>query len=451
MKILHCITVSRLVVLAIIAGGVAAFISGAWPVTGIVLTFLGVIGGLLDHYSSGMREREVDGFFEAQAKLFARKGIGNLYTEAAKIEWEKGGGKQVVEKFQKALEIDPNDKEALASLGIMFALESSFDQWLKNSKGSGFHARLTAAKAYALKGKSLAPNDHIFCDVLGIIYDVEGNHEKARGEFRKSGTLRSDPYWHLMMSISYGMSGQHEQQLAEVRQAIKEGANSWYVDFCHGRALKDIGDYDQALPELKKAHRIHKWQVHVMRELIDAYYMQGHFGKAAKYAAFCSLALFRWFPVSSLRHFGEFIHHFLLYLFLGLSKRVWRISRHVPILKELHMRLCSPAQPWARLGIMLIERGHYRFAEKHLRKACDVLPDSPYLWANLCSCLALQNKRTEAIEKCDIAIRFAHDESLLAQLTQYKKNLESADYTEPKRIVHVGPGTNKIWRIRPVP
>jgi hypothetical protein len=80
-----------------------------------------------------------------------------------------------------------------------------------------------------------------------------------------------------------------------------------------------------------------------------------------------------------------------------------------------------------------------------------VLPDSPYLWANLCSCLALQNKRTEAIEKCDIAIQFAHDESLLAQLTQYKKNLESADYTEPKRIVDVGPGTNKIWRIRPVP
>jgi hypothetical protein len=166
--------------------------------------------------------------------------------------------------------------------------------------------------------------------------------------------------------------------------------------------------------------------------------MQGQFGKAAKYAALCSVALFRWSPASSLRHLGEFTHHFLLHLFLGLSKRIWRITRHVPILKKFDMQIFSPSQPGARLGIMLIERGHFRFAEKHLRDACAALPNSPQLLANLCCCLALQGKRAEAIEKCEMAICCAKNESMLAQLRQQKNNLQSDAYKGVKRIVYVG-------------
>jgi len=115
-------------------------------------------------------------------------------------------------------------------------------------------------------------------------------------------------------------------------------------------------------------------------------------------------------------------------------------------MKRLHIRFCSPANPEAMLGFMLIRRGHYKFAEKHLRKACEIVPSSPHLLANLCSCLALQGKRAEAIEKCSMAIECAQDDSMLSQLKQYKKNLESDAYEGPNRIVEIDSKTGQIVR-----
>jgi len=270
---------------------------------------------------------------------------------------------------------------------------------------------------------------------VGGIYDLEGDHEHARTEFRKSGKLRSDPFWHLLMATSWGMSDKHEEGLAEVRRAIEKGAEYGAVDFYYGRALHRVGDYEQATIELNKALRSRKGHVQVMRELVDVYYAQGQFGEAAKYAALCGIVLLRWFPIPSLRHFGQAIHGILLHLILGLSKRIWPISRRIHILKKLHIRICSPAQPESTLGEMLIKRGHYKFAEKHLQKACEVLPDSARVLTNLSGCLAFQGKRVEAIEKCEMAIRCARDESVLRQLKQQKSNLEREPFVKLKRTV----------------
>jgi Flp pilus assembly protein TadD len=402
-----------------------------------------MIGGLLDHYSSEMRNRQMDSLIDAQALLLANKGLGNLYTEAGKVELNRGGTK-AIEHFQKALKINPNDKEALASLSAILALELSNQNWLSRSKGKKYQEMLSIAKVYATKGKQIAQHDPVFYDILGIIYDVEGKHDQARSEFRKSGALRTDPYWHLLMATSWGMSKQNGNELAEVREAIKKGAKYWLVDFCYGRALNSTGDYEQAVVELKKALQSRKWHPQVLRQLADAYYFQGRFGEAAKYAALCGLALVRWFPASSFRHFGLCLHHFGLHLVTRFSKRVWPISRHVPIINRLHMRFCNPAQPEETLGFMLIRQGHYKFAEKHLRKACETLPVSPYLLANLCGCLALQGKRKEAIEKCEMAIQCANNESMLAQLRQQKKDLESDAYEGPKRIVEIDAKTGQM-------
>jgi len=108
------------------------------------------------------------------------------------------------------------------------------------------------------------------------------------------------------------------------------------------------------------------------------------------------------------------------------------------------MRFCNPAQPEKTLGFMLIRQGHYKFAEKHLQKASKILPTSPDLLANLCGCLALQGKRAEAIKKCEMAIQCACDDSMLSQLRQYKKYLESDSYEGPKRIVEIDPKPGQI-------
>ena len=94
--------------------------SGDLPKIGIILMILGLIAGLCDHVNSEIKGKEIDDFIEAQAILLADKNIGNLYTEAGKRGLNKGERKTAVERFEKALKIDPNDDEALISLAGVY-------------------------------------------------------------------------------------------------------------------------------------------------------------------------------------------------------------------------------------------------------------------------------------------------------------------------------------------
>jgi tetratricopeptide (TPR) repeat protein len=444
----NMISWSRIVVFLILCGGLGGIISGAYPVTGAILTLAGVIAALSDHVSSDARNRENDAFVEAQALLLANKGIGNLYSEIAKLETRRGRTDRAFERYKKALEINPNDTEALWSLGVMLALQVAYAQWLGCSKKEDFKNKLSAAKTYVKRGMEIDSKNHIFYDILGIIYDTEGNHEKAREEFRRSGILRTDPYWHLLMATSWGMSEQHGKELAEVRKAIEKGADNWLVDYYYGRAFNNVGDFDHALPRLKRAFETRGTQVHILRELIHCYYMQGWFDKAGGFALQSGFALLRRFPVASWRNFKESVHHYGLYIVITMSGFLWPITRRISVLSKIHQRIASPAQPYQTLGIMLIERGHYRFAEKHLQTACNRLPNIPENLANLSSCLALQNKRIEAIEKITMAINCARDERLLKQLKWAKGELESQEYSGPKQIVKLDRNADIVRRKR---
>ena len=415
-------------------GGIGGIVSGEWPAVGAVMMVLGSIGALWDHFSSEIQSKEVESLFEAQAILLANKGIGNLYTEAGKHELNNGLSNRAIERFQKALAVDANDKEALCLLGAMLAIELGSEQWPKLKKEAQFRGKIKIAKECAEKGKRMYPRDHRFYDVLGIIFDIEGDHENARAEFRQSGALRSDPFWHLLLATSWGMSGNDKEGLAEMRRAIKKGAKYWLVDFYYGRALGRYGDYDKALPELEKAFKARRWHVQVLREIADVHYFEGHFREAAKFAALCGIALLGRRPGSGIRQFGWAVHHILLYWTLGVSKMVRPISRRIPILNWVHLKLCPPDAPEAALAETLLQQGHYRFAEKHLRRACEVLPNSPWLLANLSTCLSIQGKKSEAIEICDRAIRLASREPLLSQLKRHRITIAS---NEPKRIVTV--------------
>ncbi|HLX73039.1 MAG TPA: tetratricopeptide repeat protein [Verrucomicrobiae bacterium] len=432
------ITVSKVVVLAIVLGGVGGIISGEWPKTGIVMVIIGMIGALWDHFSSDQREKEVNDFFDAQALLLANKGIGNVYTESGKLELRKRGRTaSAVKQFQKALQVDPNDKEALFSLGTAFALECAMKQWVGEHRRPDFQDKLSKAKSYAERGMRLAPDDHRFHDLLGIIHDVEGNHDRARNEFRRSGRLRSDPFWHLLMATSWGMSGHHREGLAEVRRAIAEGAQNWIVDLYYGRALCYVGDYGEAVAHLRKVLQQRKWQPQVLAHLSDAYFFQGNLGKAAGYRARRGLALLKAGRIRGIVDEGIAALFFGFHIALSLSKRLWRFSRHIPLWRNVQMKILSPAQPETSLGYKLIKAGHFELAEMHLRKACEILPDSPTLLTNLATAVALQGKKNEALEICDQAIQFARDETMLSQLQQYRIALETDTPFGRKRIVEV--------------
>ena len=307
----------------------------------------------------------------------------------------------------------------------MLGTELSQGQWLGDKEGSRSQFKADRARAVALWGQRLYPHEPCFHGILGIIHDVEGNHEKARAEFRKSGALRPDPFWHLLMSTSWGMSGDFRASLAEVQIAINEGARYWLVDFYHGRALGRCGDYDQALPELEKALKDRRWQPQALGEMADVHYLQGRLGKAAKYAAACGFAAFMWSPLYGLRRFGAATHHISLHWVCGLSKRAWPISRYIPALSWLHLKVMPPSEPEATLAEMVFQMGHYSSAEKHARTACAAMPDSPRLLANLSICLSAEGKKSEAIRTCEMAIQSARRGPLLDQLKQIRASVES--------------------------
>jgi hypothetical protein len=91
----HHFDFSQLIFLTIVAGGIGGIISGAYPRIGTAMAIIGVIGSLLNHFTSEMHNREIDSLMDAQALLLASKGVGNLYTEAGTLELKRGGTKAV--------------------------------------------------------------------------------------------------------------------------------------------------------------------------------------------------------------------------------------------------------------------------------------------------------------------------------------------------------------------
>jgi tetratricopeptide (TPR) repeat protein len=430
------LSLSQIVGLSILVGGVGGILSGEWPKIGAVMTVVGVLASLWEHYSSEARTQEVDDIFEAGALLLAKTGAGNVYSESARIQLNRGRTAKAFEHLKKAHNLNPRDPEALASLTAFLAIQLAAEQWIGRGDRPSFRNVISDVKALAKSGLEIAPENHVFHDSLGIILDVEGNHEDARKEFQKSGTLRSDPFWHLLMATSWGMSGQHDQGLAEVRRALEKGANSWTVDFYHGRALNLVGEYDEALVPLNKAIQVRKNHVQILSALADAYYFQGRFGKAAQCAGrLCFVLLTCKRFSAALPCAKRAAHHLLLHCVLGFSKRVWPISSCVPFLMRLHLKVCSPAQPEDTLALTLIKRGHYRIAEAHLRAACKTLPHSAHLLANLASCLALQGKKSDALQTCEQALQVTSDKRLIAELQQYRMHLERNDLSKPQRFV----------------
>lgn len=428
---------SRLIVLVMLVGGLGGIISRVWLVPGIILTALGVIGTLWRYLGSKAQERKSESLFDAQAALLAKKGIGNIYTEAGDLELNKGWfTKEAIERYQKALEIDPNDLQALRMLCIVFSLELGKCQRIGLERRPEFAEMLATAKSYAARGKKVAPEDYSFYDTLGILYDIEGKHEEAREEFRKSGNLRTDPFWHCLMSTSWGMSGKLEEALREARLAIESVVNG-HSALYYGRALNSVREYEQALPWLKRVLKENRFDPHTLVALREAYFFLGKYWQAARYETRngFGMVLSGYSFSSGLRHLGSAFRLYLTHRISRLSKGIWPLTRRHRLLRKVHLRFFSPDLPEKSLGPALLERGPYtRLAERHLRVACTIVPDSPENLCNLASCLAMKGDRAEAIRMCDRAIEFAR-EPMLTQLKEYRVHLGKDDFSKPNIVV----------------
>lgn len=392
--------------ISIILGSVGSIIFGITPMIGSILIITGVLGGIWTFLTSEAKSKQGDYLLDAQAVLLARHGVGNTYAEAVKLELKKtGSSKNAKELLLKALDIEPNNLDALTSLCSILALNVSFSRWTKSSsKEDNIQNIFELAKKLTERGLALAPKSHIFHDARGILYDFEGKHNKARKEFSVSSSLRTDPYWHLLFATSWHMSGEHGKAFSEMEKARDKGAHGWLFDFYYGQALQAVGDYEKALSHLGKTIKQIGWKVEPLHFLSDTHNSIGNYSKAAKFKGLTGIAIITLSFEAGLKYLLESMFQLIIGLACNFSKFTWKITRFIPVLRDIQLKLTPPFEPEFSIGCSLIEKKHFTAAEKLFRRSCAAVPEWSETHSNLALCLAMQGKKKEAIESIDRAI-----------------------------------------------
>ncbi|MCI5055421.1 MAG: tetratricopeptide repeat protein [Flavobacteriales bacterium] len=162
----------------------------------------------IDAYRSGNLEEAVKSL-----KLGLSKGVtkypeeqiltilGNVYNDLDEFD-------SSIVYHKKALEIDPNNVDALVNLGIVYRLTSQFD---------------LAEESYN-KAKAINPNDPELHASLGALHIYKGNLAAALESLEKS--IELDPQLaiaHSNYALALAMDGQFEKAEQELKTAVAMG------------------------------------------------------------------------------------------------------------------------------------------------------------------------------------------------------------------------------------
>lgn len=367
---------------------------------------MGILGSLFSLLTSESRNQELDYIVEAQATLLAQHGIGNVYTQAFKNELFKTGSvKRGLRLLEKALYVDPSDMDALSLISSSISLYLSLQQWVGvTADSSNFKNTFSHAQNLAKRGVKLYPQNHTFWDTLGILSDLEGKHKKARQCFIRSGKLRNDPYWRLLLATSWHKSGENQRALLELKKAQSEKAEGWLLNFYFGRALNSVGDYIEAEKYLVLAFKERGFKPELIYEISQSYYLRGKFFTAAKYILKLSIRVVSIHWVRGFKYFFQAAARFGIGLACFIAKISWKVTCHIPFFRNLQSKILSPDEPEFTLANLFLEKGNFKEAEKNFRTCCEIIPTKAESYANLALCLALQGLKDEAIIECDRSI-----------------------------------------------
>jgi tetratricopeptide (TPR) repeat protein len=348
------------------------------------------------------------------AKILFEGGLGNLYSRSIYDEVENTGrAKDISERLNKALEVDPNDQTALAGMAVTCALAIS------ERRARGLSVETTDfdyVEELCQRGMRLYPNEDTFRNALGVLADAKGEHAAARSLFARASLLStsSDPHWRLYVATSYGLSGDHEQALCEIEQAISEGASVWFTDFYMGRTLCSLGRYGAAVPYLKRARRHRRFRWEIAEWLRTAHFCQAQMAKAIGYQLIVLMLLTIGNPRTGLKG----LPGILLFAFaVGFS----RSCRFIYILLSAIMpkranilAFLKPDSLELSVSEHLLKVGHFDACEQVCRAGLAAIPDSYKLAVNLAGCLAMQGRRDEAITEIDkVLVRLPDNKVLL--------------------------------------
>jgi tetratricopeptide (TPR) repeat protein len=405
-----------------LAGG-GSIVFGISPLGGSILIILSILTGLLSYYYSLNQNDRSKYFMEGLAQLLAKNQLGNVYIESLKAEIrEKGYSRNTKLLCEKALSLNPKDRQALEYFTAISSLEISRIRWIGAFTKKRYERILTSKIAtirkLTIEAIKLFPMSHVFHDVLGILFDAEAKHGKARKEFMLSGKLRSDANWEWEIAVSWGLSRNYSKALEAMERARAKGATVGLFSLYYGRTLHAVGKCDTAEKELQKARKEYRRLPELLDALCELYFDQGKFLLASKFSLMAGLSLIgiSWF--AAIVYFRNALTALFLSVACFVSKKLWLIVKWIPLLRSIQLRLLPPDQPEITLGRRLTAMGHFKLAEQHFRTACKIEPTSASNFGNLAISLFKQGKIKEAIEANAIAL------NMEPQNKEFKHNKE---------------------------
>jgi tetratricopeptide (TPR) repeat protein len=394
----------------IIIGGIGGLPLGCpWSISAALVT-IGIIGNLWYTFHSEKSSEDLLALIDAQAALLSHKKLGNTYVEKLKNDLDtKGKTTNFHVLMNKALKNDPDNPDVILFYSRWLAL------WLSHCQRFKFlsedHILNECKKLIAMSENSLRqdPSNYWQRDVLGIVYDVIGLHEKARDQFYQSGNYRNDPYWLSLVATSWMMEDKCDKALECIENALSKGAKG--LEYEYGGILQYNGRYQEAFKYLRKAFKQNPFKAETVDELFGNMRMQCKFISASRYAFILSILKIKYSIKQSLNSLYAAFFHLFLGLFTGILRFVVLCINVLRFPKIITRKINIICEPHSTIGIMLIKRGHYEQAEKILTKVAFI--NNIRILGNLAISQAHQEKISEALSTVDKALRiYKNDETL---------------------------------------
>jgi len=427
-----------IVVASIVAAVVGGLIFADHPIVGLILVVFGVAGAIFMYLASEKSQDHNDEVFDTTARLMFGAGAGNLYTKLILKRVSKvGKHDNVIEDLEKALDLDPNDAEALALYAMVAVLHLSFRHLISGGKAPSIREECQKLDVMIERGIATGLCLEQFYSAKGMMLDIVGAHSTARVYFRQAGQLRSDPYWRLMTSTSYGMEGNYLRALDEMELVMSSGGRDSTAVFYYGRSLSYVGEYAQAIANFKSVVRVRGYFYQLALNMCDAEYFSWHPIRSAYYETIAACCVVRRNWRKALEHIRSAFRHVYWQPIIFASKpfnlaTAW-ISKTfgVSIKRTRH-----PDEPYFTLGNSLANMRRFLAAQKMFAYAATTSTEES-TWLNLCTASIRCEDWPEAERACLHVLQEWPESTMGQEYWQFLSQRTSGEWN----VVH---GENKI-------
>jgi len=395
-------------VIIIIVSGIGGILTGTYPIIGTCLVLIGIAWQVFSHVSTERKSQTLEQLIEVQNKLLAQSNLGNPYTEIVKKEFKEKG------HFKEAInDVNPFDREAMEYYVIIMALTFSFKDWVNNIDYGPQNKDWLFVYHVAERGHNKYPKTHVFLDAMGILLDIAGKHKDARKMFRKSSKLRADPFWHVLMSTSYGMSKRPDLAFNEIESAKDKGLNGWIIEYNYAAIQSDLGNYDRALDHVRKAYESGGTIPQIREIELKCLFANGKLIASGYSRVKLAWQLLLLNPKKSfLLLFGAF-GHLVIMIIIFFSKKIWPLTSHIPLIRRIQLKYFSPLEPEFTVGCSLVEKMHFKKAIELFNQCRKVNPRDVSVLMNLGLCYARDGDSEKAITITKEALAIEPDNNAL--------------------------------------